>query len=235
MPLVWCLGSIVGPMIGGNLARPCSNMPSLFPAGSLWDKYPYLLPNLFSAATCVFGVVVGLLFLEETHADKKDRHDPGLELGKCLARRFSWATTTKAHAQLAHAQETASLLSRGNDQPPSYRTNDSSPQLPSTPAVDVEQHAEVVGSRLRASGDARRAQVEKPPLSARQAFTRPVIMNIVSYGILALWVTDLFFFLCSFRLSIWMPPPTSWGGRGVFVSLVSFLFLPSKTNLGLVR
>lgn len=174
MPLVWCLGSIVGPMIGGNLARPCVNMPSLFPAGTIWEKYPYLLPNLFSAATCVFGVVVGLLFLEETHADKKDRHDPGLELGNCIARHFSWFTKKDTQND---SEETVSLLSH-NGQPPSYRTNENSQQLSSTPEVDVEQQPAPVSLR--------RTQVEKPRLSARQAFTRPVVMNIISYGILAL-------------------------------------------------
>ncbi|CAN8102720.1 unnamed protein product [Discula destructiva] len=185
MPLVWCLGSIVGPMIGGNLARPCRNMPSLFPAGSIWEKYPFLLPNLFSAATCVFGVVVGLLFLEETHADKKDRHDPGLELGKSIARWFTRFTTSN---DAQDASETQSLLSH-NGPPASYNTNENTQQLTSTPATDVEQQplldAEVVGNRLRASAKSDRTQEEKPRVSARQAFTRPVVMNIISYGLLA--------------------------------------------------
>lgn len=172
MPLVWCLGSIVGPIIGGNLARPCRNMPSLFPTGTIWEKYPYLLPNLFSAATCVFGVVVGILFLEETHADKKDRHDPGLALGKCIAQRFIWRSKTDEQ----DVSETTSLLGRG-ERTPTYRTNRNSPQrVPDTQTLSDDE----------APINRRRAQPEKQQLSAREAFTKPVIMNIISYGILAL-------------------------------------------------
>lgn len=182
MPLVWCLGSIVGPMIGGNLARPCRNMPNIFPTGTIWAKYPYLLPNLFSAATCVFGVIVGLLFLEETHVDKKGRHDPGLALGKCILQRFGWDMTHEEDEE--DVSETSSLLSH-DERPPRYQTTENSPQLTSTPAADVEAQplldAEVVDNRLR--------QAEKSKLSTRKAFTKPVIMNIISYGILALWVT----------------------------------------------
>lgn len=187
MPLVWCLGSIAGPIIGGNLARPCRNMPSMFPTGTIWEKYPYLLPNLFSAATCVLGVIIGVLFLEETHAEKKYRHDPGLALGKCITDRF----TRRRSETKEGLSETSSLIGRGEENLPHYRTTENSPQLTSTPAADMEAQplldAEVVDNRLRQSTEnARNARTEKASLSTAQAFTRPVIMNIVSYGILAL-------------------------------------------------
>lgn len=161
-------------------------MPNLFPPGTIWDKYPYLLPNLFSAATCVFGVVIGILFLEETHADKKDRHDPGLALGKCIASYFS----PKRSEDLKDdsASETSSLLSR-HESLPDYRTTENSPLLSSTPAADMETQplldADSVDSRLRSSTK-RTERAEKASIPAREVFTRPVIMNIVSYGILAL-------------------------------------------------
>lgn len=171
-------------MIGGNLARPCINMPNIFQPGTIWEKYPYLLPNLFSAATCVVGVVIGILFLEETHADKKDRHDPGLALGKCIARYFS--RKREESKEDDSASETSSLLSR-HESLPDYRTTENSPLLSSTPAADVEAQplldTDVVDNRLRASTE---RTEEKATIPAREAFTRPVIMNIVSYGILAL-------------------------------------------------
>ena len=45
----------------------------------MFDTYPYLLPNLVCSAIVVFGLAVGVLFLEETHEDRKYDRDRGLE------------------------------------------------------------------------------------------------------------------------------------------------------------
>lgn len=89
MPFVWCLGSIIGPAMGGALAQPCQNYPGLFQRHTIFDSFPFLLPNLVCVVVLVFGVIVGFLFLEETHPEKRYRRDPGLELGNWLIARCS--------------------------------------------------------------------------------------------------------------------------------------------------
>ncbi|KAG9236815.1 major facilitator superfamily domain-containing protein [Amylocarpus encephaloides] len=95
MPFVWCLGSILGPMLGGALAKPVDNLPQLFSPGSIWETFPYLLPNLVCTIIVSFGVLVGILFLEETHEEKKYRRDPGLETGKWLINKIATCVESK--------------------------------------------------------------------------------------------------------------------------------------------
>ena len=70
--------------MGGALAQPCLSYPSWFPSDTLWDHFPFLLPNLVCVVVLMVGVVVGVLFLGETHPDKKHCSDPGLALGNWL-------------------------------------------------------------------------------------------------------------------------------------------------------
>jgi len=175
MPMVWCIGSIVGPMIGGALARPCVSYPDIFARGTIWDRFPYLLPNLFSAATVFVGVVIGILFLEETHAVKKHQRDRGRELGDFLASkcpRFGRFSSAEASPEKGSLLGRDALLSdEGSDDEflPEYQSQSSSPQL--TPQAGPEP-AEAV-------------PLQGPGSPGFKIFTKPVIMNIVSYGILA--------------------------------------------------
>ncbi|KZL86598.1 major facilitator superfamily transporter [Colletotrichum incanum] len=171
MPLVWCLGSIVGPFIGGALARPVVTYPWLFDAGTIWDRYPYLLPNLFSAATVFCGVIIGLLFLEETHSERKKRRDPGVELGKRI---LSWVSTKSCQIPARKAEKQALL---DDDELPGYRTTENSPQLVGS-ASAIPEPTETLDLSDAANSD----EVNEQP---KKIFTRPVILNIISYGILA--------------------------------------------------
>ncbi|KAH6635327.1 major facilitator superfamily domain-containing protein [Chaetomium sp. MPI-SDFR-AT-0129] len=177
MPLVWCVGSIVGPMIGGALAKPVDTLPSIFTPGSIWDRFPYLLPNVFSAICVSLGVVIGLLFLEETHAEKRKDRDRGVELGKLLVsylpERFRGAskglTTKSAEEQPLLFETEESLpgyLTTGNLAGPSSTA--SGPELV---PIDAEELC------------ARTSKPEARPVG--KIFTKPVVMVIASYGILA--------------------------------------------------
>ncbi|KXG53937.1 Tetracycline resistance protein, TetA/multidrug resistance protein MdtG [Penicillium griseofulvum] len=67
MPFVWSIGTIIGPAIGGLLAKPAEGFPSLFPPDGLFGKFPYLLPNLVCCVLLLLSIAGSWLFLQETH------------------------------------------------------------------------------------------------------------------------------------------------------------------------
>ncbi|KAI3331511.1 MFS general substrate transporter [Xylariaceae sp. AK1471] len=182
MPVVWCLGSMIGPMIGGALARPCINYPSLFPPGTIWDRYPYLLPNLFSAFVVLVGVINGFLFLEETHVQKRMERDRGLELGDWILSHFTGfrkcAEPRDEKSKLSDRRDEMQPLLDRDEELPKYRTNENSPansprlRSASVPAIDQDS-LDLGGSRKHMG------------VGISRTFTRQVILNIVSFGILA--------------------------------------------------
>ncbi|PYH94226.1 permease of the major facilitator superfamily [Aspergillus ellipticus CBS 707.79] len=84
MPLVWTIGSIFGPAFGGALARPAEKHPEVFGGVAFWERNPFALPNIASAALFVVGITTGFLFLEETLKEKRGQRDRGLVLGRAL-------------------------------------------------------------------------------------------------------------------------------------------------------
>ena len=65
--------TIIGGALGGLLARPANVMP--FFQDTIFETYPFLLPNLVCTGFVVLGLTVGILFLEETHEDRKYDQD----------------------------------------------------------------------------------------------------------------------------------------------------------------
>lgn len=85
MPMVWSVGSILGPSLGGVLANPYNVKPGEgHDSSNLLKRYPFALPNLVSAAFFLVGGLAGLLFLEETLETKRSRRDYGRVLGRQL-------------------------------------------------------------------------------------------------------------------------------------------------------
>ncbi|KAE8146371.1 MFS general substrate transporter [Aspergillus avenaceus] len=69
MPFVWSIGTIIGPAIGGLLAKPAEGFPSLFSCDGLFGRFPYLLPNVVCSVLLLFSIIFSWLFLQETHPD----------------------------------------------------------------------------------------------------------------------------------------------------------------------
>ncbi|KAF2864330.1 MFS general substrate transporter [Piedraia hortae CBS 480.64] len=153
MPFVWCLGSIIGSALGGGLADPVHNYPSLFSRGTIFERYPYLLTNLVCAVVVLCSFTIGFLFLEETHEDKKHERDIGIEIGRWLLGK-------------AHHREETSLLAHSS---PSYGTDCGVPPGAFFPLEEPDEALQPL----------------KQEVSVIKAFSPPILLNIVGFGILA--------------------------------------------------
>jgi MFS family permease len=64
MPLVWNMGSIFGPSLGGFFAKPAESFPSLFGKSKFLIAFPFVLPNIVASGFFLIGISTGILFLK---------------------------------------------------------------------------------------------------------------------------------------------------------------------------
>jgi hypothetical protein len=89
LPLIWSVGSIVGPILGGALASPATKMPQWFGNSTFFKTFPFALPNLVSGVFFTIGIIEGILFLKESLESKKYNRDYGREAGQWLIGLFT--------------------------------------------------------------------------------------------------------------------------------------------------
>ncbi|KAF2262735.1 MFS general substrate transporter [Lojkania enalia] len=177
MPFIWCLGTIIGSSLGGILARPANSYPTLF-EGTVFDTYPYLLPNLVCTTVVIFGLAVGILFLEETHEDKKLDRDRGLEAGQWIVSKVWRRSASKPFSDKDGSLDEMRTMLGGNDAQ-AYRSIVSSPTLCSSRGSIAEPPPYSLEKECQTSQ------------TLRGAFTKQVLLNIIGYGILAFHTISL--------------------------------------------
>jgi hypothetical protein len=120
--------------------------------------------------------VIGILFFEETHAEKKHRRDVGIEAGRWLLRSVpSYVGLKLLRSEKAVGLPEIQPLIENDDPLPGYRTTEGSPELRTTASPELDELLSL---------DSNYITIRRKPAVAK-AFTRQVILNIVDYGILA--------------------------------------------------
>ena len=154
MPFVWSIGTIIGPALGGCLAQPSMNYPSVFPSDGLFAKFPFLLPNLICAALLLVAILAGTFAIEETHPDMQP-----------------WST--KADLDATHAETPLMATAGATEHAPTDLRNDSYGTFNS---VNVEEE-----QKWRVKTDGRPSSVSSA--SSAKTYSRRVVMTIVALGI----------------------------------------------------
>ena len=157
MPLVWTIGSILGPTFGGVTVHPAERYPSLFGKSRFLREFPFSPPNLLSAVFFLIGIVVGFLFLKESLETKRHSRDYGRMLGSVLTRLCSKRKPKKLKWGLENDEAQAFLA----------RNDGSGSELPSP-----------VGKG--------RTNVPFKPVGFREVFTRQSNINLAVYTMLAM-------------------------------------------------
>ncbi|KAJ2962067.1 hypothetical protein NQZ79_g2729 [Umbelopsis isabellina] len=196
LPLMFGLGSIIGPILGGFLADPVKNYPSIF--GNLGivteflTSYRYFLPSLVATSICFCGWVFGQLYLEETLNGKRPQD------------------------KKAQKEEEERLLANARANYSTFSDNESSSGAVSpTPTIHEAPHKPTF-----------REAITPPVIAASISFGLVALHGVFYDGKLLFnseqciniyYVADYFFAIISELYSLWLSTSREHGGMG-FIS-----------------
>ncbi|KAK0118464.1 hypothetical protein ONS95_012749 [Cadophora gregata] len=171
LPLVFNSGVVIGLALGGCLADPIVNLPSLFgpagifnfaddPHGVAWmQTFPFALPTICNATALLCSLFLAVFGLKETMPGLEDRKDYGIDAGAAMRRGLKRVFGGRSAGYTIVDEE----------------ENDDD-------LMDLQS------PRTEAPMEIRSASRPKPKLSitSRAIWTREVAVTIVSFGLLPL-------------------------------------------------
>ncbi|XPS95118.1 hypothetical protein M3J09_004411 [Ascochyta lentis] len=90
LPVVYGIGGITGPIVGGLLVFYKNPLD-----GGKPNPFPYLLPNLFSALVLGIDLVICMIFLEESLEEAKNLPPLGKRIGNIFTRMWQFTSSTR--------------------------------------------------------------------------------------------------------------------------------------------
>ena len=202
--MVYGIGGITGPLIGGILVRPVTGEPS-GPITELFAKNPYLLPNVVSAGVLLLDFLFITLLLDESL--KEARKLP--PLGERVKNLFVWLWEFTSSSRPSYIRVSQNYRDEeedeGEEHSPPYLTDNSGSSSP--PALFPELAA---------------------PAPYISILTPPIVVFLITYAIFNLSNVS---YNSLYPIFVSSPPPI---GRGLspkeigfslsFVGVVSIIF-----------
>lgn len=170
LPVVYGLGGITGPILGGLLVSKGGLSPDK-------DPYPYLLPNLVAAAVLLVDLILTMAFLEESLEEARDLPPLGKRLGSLFA--WLWQFTSSSRPSYLKKSEHQQNYHHHHQTPSSSRVSghegmdsDSDTDADS----DVSSHVSLPTFLPHSPATLKRSQV----------FNRDTILLLATYSIFQL-------------------------------------------------
>jgi hypothetical protein len=99
-------------VIGGYLAEPVKRYPSVFLPDTIWNRYPYLLPNIAVVIILLASCILGLLALQESHPRFRGGNDIGSALAAGVNNLLNgrrWSDRGERYAPVSTGEDTVEL------------------------------------------------------------------------------------------------------------------------------
>ncbi|CAK7219732.1 hypothetical protein SEUCBS140593_003991 [Sporothrix eucalyptigena] len=179
----------LGGILNGNIGVMQTTVGELVKVKEHHGRAFSIIPAVWciGAFAVMVGLFAGIFFLEETHPVKKFEADRGIILGQKIAAFFSWKKESAESKKLRLLAEEEPLID-SDDQLPGYQTTEPSPSLVScNNETNLPEVLENIDPLDSSNASARSSIRDSAPKSSGTSgiFTKPIILNTVSFGILA--------------------------------------------------